>query len=148
MHRIDPAAGTIELDGVIYPLKDVHLPTLDPRDEAVCLERLRTSFLASQKLADHVRWMTARGACIWFVKGTPIFHGCVPVDEQGDNLSMVVAGRLYCGKGLFDAIEREVYRLVERPPFVLEELDFFGTYGVGRNRRSSTKIASRPFNAI
>jgi hypothetical protein len=30
MHRIDPAAGTIELDGVIYPLKDVHLPTPRP----------------------------------------------------------------------------------------------------------------------
>jgi hypothetical protein len=59
-----------------------------------------------------------------------------------------VVGRLYCGKALFDAIEREVYRLVERPPFVLEELDFFGTYGVGNNRRSSAKIASRPLNAI
>jgi hypothetical protein len=52
--------------------------------------------------------MTSRGRMHWFVKGTPIFHGCVPVDEQGDNLSMVV----------------------------------------GRNRRSSAKIASRPLNAI
>jgi fructose-1,6-bisphosphatase III len=132
MHRIDPAAGTIELDGVIYPLKDVHLPTLDPdnpytlsHDEAVCLDRLRTSFLASQKLTDHVRWMTARERMHLVREGHLIFHGCVPVDEQGDYLSMVVAGRLYCGKALFDAIEREVYRLVERPPFVREELDLF-----------------------
>jgi fructose-1,6-bisphosphatase III len=38
---------------------------------------------------------------------------------------MAVAGRLYCGKTLFDAIEREVYRLVERPPSTPEELDLF-----------------------
>jgi fructose-1,6-bisphosphatase-3 len=132
LHRIDPAAGTIELDGVIYPLKDAHLPTLDPvspyalsPEEVACLERMRTSFLASQKLADQVRWMTARGRMHLVREGHLIFHGCVPVDEQGDYLSMVVAGRLFCGKALFDAIEREVYRLVERPPFRPEELDLF-----------------------
>jgi fructose-1,6-bisphosphatase III len=132
LHRIDPAAGTIELDGVIYPLKDAHLPTLDPanpytlsHEEAECLERMRTSFLASQKLADQVRWMTARGRMHLVREGHLIFHGCVPVDEQGDYLSMAVAGRLYCGKALFDAIEREVYRLVERPPFTPQELDLF-----------------------
>jgi fructose-1,6-bisphosphatase III len=132
LHRIDSAGGTIELDGVIYPLKDAHLPTLDPanpytlsHEEAACLERLRTSFLASQKLGDHVRWMTARGRMHLVREGHLIFHGCVPVDEQGDYLSMAVAGRLYCGKALFDAIEREVYRLVERPPFASEELDLF-----------------------
>jgi fructose-1,6-bisphosphatase III len=132
LHRIDPAAGRIELDGVIYPLKDVHLPTLDPanpytlsHEEAACLERMRTSFLASQKLADQVRWMTARGRMHLVREGHLIFHGCVPVDEQGDYLSMAVAGRLFSGKALFDAIEREVYRLVERPPFTPEELDLF-----------------------
>jgi fructose-1,6-bisphosphatase III len=134
--------------GLSIRLRTCICPRLDPHDEAVCLERLRTSSLASQKLADHVRWMTARGRMHLVREGHLIFHGCVPVDEQGDYLSMVVAGRLYCGKALFDAIEREVYRLVERPPFVLEELDFFGTYGVGCNRRSSAKIASRPLNAI
>jgi fructose-1,6-bisphosphatase-3 len=132
MHRIDPTSGTIELDGAIFPLKEVRLPTLDPdnpytlsHEEALCLERLRTSFVSSQKLADHVRWMAAHGRKHLVREGHLIFHGCVPVDENGDYLSMAVAGRLYCGKALFDAIEREVYRLVERPPFVLEELDLF-----------------------
>jgi fructose-1,6-bisphosphatase-3 len=88
-------------------------------------ERMRVSFLVSQKLADQVRWMTARGRMHLEREGHLIFHGCVPVDEQGDYLSMPVAGRLFCGKALFDAIEREVYRLVERPPFTPEELDLF-----------------------
>jgi hypothetical protein len=51
MHRIDLTAGTIEVDNVIYPLKDKHFPTLDETDpyalsyeEATCLAQLRTSF--------------------------------------------------------------------------------------------------------
>jgi fructose-1,6-bisphosphatase III len=95
LHHIDSAAGTIELDGIVYPLKDAHLPTLDPanpytlsNEEAACLERMRTSFLASQKLAEQVRWMTARGRMHLVREGHLIFHGCAPVDEHGDYLSM------------------------------------------------------------
>ena len=31
LHRIDLAAGTVEVDGTRYPLRDVRLPTLRPR---------------------------------------------------------------------------------------------------------------------
>jgi fructose-1,6-bisphosphatase III len=122
LHRIDPRAATIELDGMVYLLKDAHLPTLDPADpyalsheEAVCLERLRASFLASQKLGDQLRWMTTRGRMHLVREGHLIFHGCMPVDEKGEFLPMSVRDRFYRGRALFDAIEREVYRLVERP---------------------------------
>ena len=88
LHRIDRAAGTVELDGVTYPLKDAHLPTMDRADpyvlsheEAACLERLRASFLASQKLWNQVRWMASCGRMNLVREGHLIFHGCVPVDE-------------------------------------------------------------------
>src|SRR5271157_2482491 len=132
LHRIDLATGAVEVDGALYPLRDAHLPTLDPADpyalseeEAVCLERLRTSFLASQKLADQVRWMTTRGHMHLIREGHLIFHGCVPVDERGDYLPMAVRGRPYRGKALFNAIEREVYRLVDRPSAAPDDLDLF-----------------------
>jgi len=78
-------------------------------EEAACLDRLRASFLASQKLADQVRWLTARGRMHLVREGHLIFHGCVPVDEQAEFLPMAVAGRPYRGRALFEAIEREVY---------------------------------------
>ena len=132
LHRIDRAAGTVELDGVTYPLKDVYLPTIDPanpylltHEEAACLERLRASFLASQELWNHIRWMTSCGRMHLVREGHLIFHGCVPVDEEGDYLPMVVAGRPYRGRALFEAIEREVYRLTEAPSAAPNELDLF-----------------------
>ena len=132
LHRINPSAGTIELDGVVYPLKDIHFRTLDPEnpytlnhEEATCLEQLKTLFLASQKLWDQVHWMVARGRMHLVREGHLIFHGCVPVDEQGGFLPMPVAGGNYRGKALFDAIEREIYRIVERPPAAPEDLDLF-----------------------
>jgi fructose-1,6-bisphosphatase-3 len=94
-------------------------------EEAACLDRLRASFLASQKLADQVRWLTARGRMHLVREGHLIFHGCVPVDEQAEFLPMAVAGRPYRGRALFEAIEREVYRLVESPLGAPEELDLF-----------------------
>jgi fructose-1,6-bisphosphatase-3 len=132
MHRIDLTAGTIEVDNVIYPLKDKHCPTLDETDpyalsyeEGTCLAQLRTSFLASQKLRNQVHWMVARGRMHLVREGHLIFHGCVPTDEQGEFLPMPVAGRPYRGKALFEAIEREIYRIVESPSARPEDADLF-----------------------
>jgi fructose-1,6-bisphosphatase-3 len=118
LHRIDLKAGTIELDGVFYPLKDKHFPTIDPAnpyalspEEASCVEQLRSSFMVSEKLWHHVRWMCERGWMALVRENHLIFHGCVPVDEEGEYLPMAIAGRFYRGRELFEAIEHEVYRL-------------------------------------
>jgi fructose-1,6-bisphosphatase-3 len=50
-----------------------------------------------------------------------IFHGCVPVDEQGEFPPKFVDGRPHAGRALFDAIERAVYRMLETPS--QEDLD-------------------------
>ncbi len=130
LHRIDHAAGTVEVDGTVYPLQDACLPTVDPTDpyalsheEAACLARLRGSFQASEKLWNHIRWLVSRGRMHLEREGHLIFHGCVPADEQGNFLPMMVAGRPYQGRALFEAIEREVYRLVESAPAEPKDLD-------------------------
>jgi fructose-1,6-bisphosphatase III len=128
LHRIDRKAGTIEVDGIGYPLLDVNFPTIDPdnpyelaHEERSCLERIRSSFLASQKLWDHMRWMVSHGRMYLRREEHLIFHGCVPVDQFGEFLPMPVDGQPYSGSALFDAIERYVYRLFDGPPS--DELD-------------------------
>jgi fructose-1,6-bisphosphatase III len=132
LHRIDRAAGMVELDGVSYPLRDGYLPTMDPADpyalsqeESACLERMRASFLASQKLRSQIRWMATCGRMHLVREKHLIFHGCVPVNEEGEYLPMIVAGQPYRGRALFEAIEREVYRLIDGPSVEPKDLDLF-----------------------
>ena len=99
LHRINYEAGTIEVDGVSYPLLDTHFPTIDPADpyrltseERLCLERIRRSFMTSQKLWDQIRWMVTHGEMYLRREEHLIFHGCVPVDQNGDFLPMMIRG--------------------------------------------------------
>jgi fructose-1,6-bisphosphatase III len=128
LHRMNRETGTIQVDGVSYPILDVNFPTIDPdnpyeltSEERFCLERIRSSFMASQKLWNQIRWMVSHGRMHLRREEHLIFHGCVPVDQHGEFLSMMVAGQSYSGRALFDAIERFVYRLFEGP--APEELD-------------------------
>jgi fructose-1,6-bisphosphatase-3 len=120
LHRIDLSSGTVEVDGKLYPLRDRYFPTLDPKnpyelshEELTCIARIRESFLASQKLWTQIRWLVSHGRMHLVREGHLIFHGCVPADERGEFLPMPVAGKMEKGKPLFEAIEREIYRLTE-----------------------------------
>jgi fructose-1,6-bisphosphatase-3 len=122
LHRINQKAGTIEVDGISYPLLDTNFPTIEPAnpyaltvEEERCLERIRRSFMASQKLWDQVRWMVSHGNMYLRREEHLIFHGCVPVDQTGEFLPMSLNGQVYSGRALFDAIESFVYRLFDGP---------------------------------
>jgi fructose-1,6-bisphosphatase-3 len=123
LHRIDLQAGTIEIDGTTHPLKDGNFPTIDPDDpyelneaEWECMNRLKSSFLASQKLWDQMKWMVKRGSMAITREEQLIFHGCIPVDSNGDLMPMVINGQALCGKKLFDAIDRSIYKMVDESP--------------------------------
>jgi fructose-1,6-bisphosphatase III len=130
LHRIDLSAGTVEVDGKLYPLRDRYFPTLDlknpyelSQEELTCIAQIRESFLASQKLWAQIRWLVSHGRMHLVREGHLIFHGCVPADERGEFLPMPVAGKMEKGKPLFEAIEREIYRLTEGGTASAEEGD-------------------------
>ncbi len=123
LHRIDHEAGTIEVDGVVYPLRDHHFPTIDPADpyelsepERRCLNRIKSSFLSSQKLWGQMGWMVRRGGMVVQREEQLIFHGCVPVDESGEFLPMIIDGEPRYGREMFESIDRVVYRLMDGKP--------------------------------
>ena len=119
LHRINRESGTVEVDGTSYPINDTHFPTVDPAnpydltaEERLCVRRIRSSFLASQKLWNQMRWMVSHGKLYLQREENLIFHGCVPVDAKGDFLPMTIEGRNYTGIELFRAIEQVVYRVI------------------------------------
>ncbi|HEY0320552.1 MAG TPA: fructose-bisphosphatase class III [Pyrinomonadaceae bacterium] len=117
LHRINLKAGTAEIDGRTYAMRDSYLPTVDAsdpyslsRDEHDCMARLRESFVSSDRLWQHMSYITRHGA-MWLRRDQAlIFHGCVPVDEEGEWLSLEVDGRLAAGRELFDAFDSSVRR--------------------------------------
>ena len=120
LHRINRENGTVEVDGVAYAINDTHFPTIDPAnpydltaEERLCVRRIRSSFLASQKLWNQMRWMVSHGKLYLRREEHLIFHGCMPVDAQGDFLPMIIDGSPYTGIKLFKEIEKVVYRAID-----------------------------------
>ncbi|KAA1261399.1 Fructose-1,6-bisphosphatase class 3 [Rubripirellula obstinata] len=121
LHRIDHQRGTIEIDGQVYDLRDNHFPTIDPEnpyeltpEESACLKRLKHSFLNSQKLREQMQYMVGHGSMYLRRDDCLIFHGCVPVDADGNFLPLKVDGEAVAGRELFEGIEAVVRRAVER----------------------------------
>jgi fructose-1,6-bisphosphatase III len=121
MHRIDTDKGTIEIDGVVYELRDKRLPTVDPKnpytltdEEQDCLDRLKGSFLSSQKMREQMRYMVGHGSMYLQRGDCLIFHGCVPVDTEGNFLDLEIDGQHFSGKALFEEIEVVVRRALEK----------------------------------
>ena len=127
LRRIDPAAGTVDIDGRRYPLRDTHFPTIDWADphrlsdgEARCLAELTGSFTASRTLVSQMAFVVSHGQMSLRRDLCAIFHGCVPVDARGELLAMVIDGEPRRGKALFDAIEVVVQRAFRKGPAAAE----------------------------
>ncbi len=110
--HIDYENRTITIDGVAYPMKDVDFPTVDrdkpyeltPEEEQV-MERLRQGFVKCEKLQKHVRFLFSKGGLYKVYNSNLLYHGCVPVDEEGNFKKVNVYGEEYSGKALYDVLE-------------------------------------------
>ena len=112
LDKIDYDNGSIELYGRTYPLKCIDFPTIDPKDpykltsdEEEVVERLRTAFMHSEKLQKHVRFLYSKGSMYRVYNGNLLYHGCVPMDNEGNFLSMEIDGEKYAGRALYDMLE-------------------------------------------
>jgi fructose-1,6-bisphosphatase-3 len=130
LRRIDPATGTVDIDGARYPLRDTRFPTVDWRDptrlsdgEARCLAELTRGFTDSRTLWQQMLFVVSRGQMSLRRDLCAIFHGCVPVDTGGEPLAFPVDGEPRRGKALFDALEVVVQRAFRKGADAVSELD-------------------------
>jgi fructose-1,6-bisphosphatase-3 len=121
LHRIDYNAGTINVDGQTYALRDTLFPTIDPNnpyelspEEKETIRRLRISFSASQKLYEHMEYLCSISAMHLVRDDHLIFHGCVPCDQNGEFLSFSIDGIPLAGKALFDGIQNCIMRALDK----------------------------------
>jgi len=115
LHRIDYEQGTIDLNGTTYELIDKHFPTVYPSDpylfsdqEADIMERLGKAFQKCEKLQKHMRFLLAKGSLYKVYNGNLLYHGCVPLAEDGTFREVELEGKKYCGKALYDVLDSYV----------------------------------------
>ncbi|SFC86493.1 fructose-1,6-bisphosphatase [Ruminococcus albus] len=110
--NIDPENGTFKLNGKTYELLDKNFPTVDKADPLALTDEenelmtvLANSFMHSEKLADHMRFLYNNGSMYKTINGNLLFHGCIPLDENGELLSVKIEGEDHSGKALLDKLD-------------------------------------------
>lgn len=115
LHKIDFETYTVEVDGKRYPLNNRMFPTIDPEDpyrltdmEQAVIDRLQSAFLESEALQAHVRFLFSKGSIYKCYNGNLLFHGCVPMEEDGTLSAVETEEGLKTGKDWFDYAEETV----------------------------------------
>ena len=122
LDKINWEDGTVNVEGTVYPLRDTNLPTVDSADpyklteeEEEVMNSLEASILNSEKLQKHIRFLYSHGALYKKINGNLLYHGCIPMTEDGDFEEVEINGESFKGKALMDYLDREVRKAYFSP---------------------------------
>lgn len=118
LHRIDPEKGIITMpDGKQYPLVDHNFPTVNWQnpyeltvEEKDVMDRLASAFCNCEKLQKHMRLLLDKGGLYKVYNGNLLFHGSIPLNDDGTFKEVQICGETYKGKALYDVLETYVRR--------------------------------------
>lgn len=123
LEKIDYKNYTIEIDGEIHPLKSRDFPTINPENpyelsekEAEIIAHLTYAFRHNALLHKHMMLLFEKGGIYLEYNGNLLFHGCVPLTDEGEIASVEVFGRTLRGKEYFDFCDE-----MTRKAFFLDE---------------------------
>ena len=115
LDKIDLEKGIVSIEGVEYKMNDTNFPTIDLQDpyaftkeEEEVLAKIKSSFINSEKLQAHTRLLFSKGSMYKVFNSNLLFHGCIPMNEDGSLKTVNFQGRRYVGKSYLDAVERSV----------------------------------------
>ena len=122
LDKIDYEKGTIQLPMGEYPLRDSYFPTIDPADpyklspeEEAMLDAIEAGFTQNEKLQRHIRFMFTHGALYTICNGNLMFHGCIPMTEDGEFEKCTVNGFTASGKEYMDYLDDQVRKAYYNP---------------------------------
>jgi fructose-1,6-bisphosphatase-3 len=112
LDKVNFKDGTIDIYGKTYILNDTNFPTIDPKDpykltkeERDLVDKLKSSFLNSEKLQKHIRFLFAKGSIYLKYNSNLLYHGCIPLNEDGSFSRITCNGKEYSGKAFLDRME-------------------------------------------
>ena len=112
LQNVDINSGRVIIDDKVYTIKDKDLPTLTSEDpyalteeENAVMEYLRIAFMRSEKLSRQIKFLYEKGGMYKVYNNNLLYHGCIPMDDEGEFLSLKAAGGR-CGKDLMDYCDK------------------------------------------
>lgn len=112
LDKIDYEKGTIMIEGKEYELLDKHFPTIDPADpykltdeEEEIMDRLEKAFLGCEKLQEHARFLLTKGSLYKVFNSNLLYHGCIPLNEDGTFKEVELFGKKLKGKMLYEKLD-------------------------------------------
>lgn len=113
LDKINYRKGTVIVEGKEYKMLDTNFPTVNKKDpyklspeEKDIVDRLRTAFLESERLQKHIRFLYSKGSLYKICNSNLLFHGCIPLDEDGNFANVRVLGKEYKGRKLLDVLDK------------------------------------------
>lgn len=117
LEAVDFEKGTVMIDGKEYVMRDMQFPTVDKanplklsKEEEELLHTLVLSFKHSGLLHKHIRYLYSHGAMYKCYNSNLMYHGCIPMAEDGKFLEMDCGGRKLSGRALMDYISDQIHK--------------------------------------
>lgn len=115
LDKINYEKGTIMLEGKEYQLTDTDFPTIDPKDpfrltadEEAVMEKLVDGFKSSEALHRHVHYLVSKGSMYLIYNNNLLFHGGLPMNQDGTFMKFGLEGEGYGGQELLDFFDQVV----------------------------------------
>lgn len=112
LDKINYENKTVVVDGVTYEMNDTDFPTVDPanpyeltEEEAYVVRRIKRAFVKCERLQKHIRFLYSKGSMYKVFNSNLLYHGCMPLDENGDFAKVNIFGTEYKGKALYDILD-------------------------------------------
>ena len=112
-----PYSATVFVGGKEYKIKKEEFPTVSFAAESVeevyqlteeeenVMEGLQMAFVNSIRLRQHIDFLYKKGSMYRIFNDNLLYHGCVPLNEDGSFTKVNIYGTEYAGKALYDVLE-------------------------------------------
>ncbi len=139
LSKIDWDNHAIMVDGKAYPMKYTEFPTVDrenlyelSKEEIKIIDEITDAFINSRYLQRHISFLYRKGSMYRIYNGNLLYHGCIPMDAQGNFEGVRMDGRIYQGKDYLDYVDQKV-RSLRYGEGSRDDLDFFWYLWSGYN---------------
>ncbi len=124
LDKIDTNAGTIDINGITWKMRTTDFPTFDPEhpydlteEEQAIVDKLVAEFTGADHLRRHIEFLYSHGSVYLVRNGNLLFHGCVPMNDDGTFSSFSCMGTYRSGRDYLDFcdnVARRAWRTRER----------------------------------